>query len=356
MTGRGIDQILPHPVDPRLHETGMPSARCYVERAARQHGALEAPVDFDSPWGALPEAIAAFAPALRLANFETVISTSDDAWPGKRYHFRMHPDNAPCLRAMRFDCLSLANNHVLDWGPAGLEHTVRSLHGMGIRTAGAGADEAEAAQPAVLALPGGGRVLVFAVATPCSHVAAAWAAGPGRPGVNLLGDFSDRSLARVAAAIAAFRLPGDLVVLSVHWGGNWGFDIPPRQREFAHRLVDSAGVDIVHGHSPHHVQGIEVHRGKLIIYGCGDLLNDYERIAGQAEFLHDQSAVFLPVIARDSGRLVALAMLPTRIRRMRVDPAGAAASARLEELLDRECRKLGTRVVPGPAGCLALKW
>ena len=81
--------------------------------------------------------------------------------------------------------------------------------------------------------------------------------------------------------------------------------IPVRQRAFAHRLVDAAGVDIVHGHSPHHVQGIEVHRGKLIVYGCGDLLNDYERIAGRAEFLHDQSAVFLPVVARDSGRLVA---------------------------------------------------
>jgi len=356
MTGRGIDQILPHPGDALLHEAGMRSARCYVERAERQHGALDAPVDFDYPWGSLPRVIADLRPALCLANLETVISASDDAWPDKHYHFRMHPDNAPCLRPMRFDCLSLANNHVLDYGHPGLAHTLASLRALGVSAAGAGTDEAQAAQPAVFALPGGGRILVFAACMPCSHVPAQWGALPGRPGVNLLGDFSERSLARVAAAVASFRRPGDLVVFSVHWGGNWGFDIPPLQREFAHRLIDVARVDIVHGHSPHHVQGLEVHRGKLIVHGCGDLVNDYERIAGRAAFLHDQSALFLPVVARDSGRLLSLTLLPTRIRRMRVDLASAVEVAAMQQLLDRECRKLGTRVESGTAGRLLLRW
>lgn len=356
MTGRGIDQVLPHPGNPLLREAGMPSARCYVERAERQHGALATPVDFEYPWGELPALIGSFRPALRLANLETVISASDDAWPDKRYLFRMHPDNAPCLRPMAFDCLSLANNHVLDWGPSGLADTLSSLHGMGIRTAGAGADAREAARPAIVERADGGRILVFAYGMTQSLIPSDWAAQARRPGVNLLPDFSERSLARVADAIAAERKTGDLVVLSIHWGGNWGFEVPADQREFARRLVEAAGVDIVHGHSAHHVKGLEVQCGKLIIHGCGDLLNDYERIAGRADFVHDQSAVFLPVVDPASGRLVSLTMLPTRIQRLRVCLADAGETARMQAVLDRECRRLGTRVVRTTDGYLGLRW
>jgi Putative enzyme of poly-gamma-glutamate biosynthesis (capsule formation) len=76
---------------------------------------------------------------------------------------------------------------------------------------------------------------------------------------------------------------GDIVVASIHWGGNWDYKVPREQREFAHKLIDEAGVDVIHGHSSHHIKGIEVYRGKLIMYGCSDLLNDYEGISGLYE-------------------------------------------------------------------------
>jgi poly-gamma-glutamate synthesis protein (capsule biosynthesis protein) len=356
MTGRGIDQILPHPGNPLLHEPGMPSARCYVDRAERQNGSLAGTVGFDYPWGNLPSAIATFRPALRLANFESVISASDDAWPGKRYHFRMHPDNAPCLRAMAFDCLSLANNHILDWGPSGLSDTLSSLQGMAILAPGAGRDGAEAARPAIIELGSGGRIVVFAFGMTSSHIPVDWAAGDERPGVNLLGDFSDRTLTDLADAIGVIRKAGDLVVLSIHWGDNWGFDIPPEQRNFARRLIDEAGVDIVHGHSSHHVKGLEVHHGKLIIHGSGDLLNDYEAIGDRSHFMHNQSLVYLPVLDSGNGQLVSLTMIPTRIQSLRVSVANDQETTDMQDLLNLECRELGTRVARTDAGYLTLRW
>ena len=356
MTGRGVDQALPHPGDPALHEPGMPSAQCYVERAERQNGPLAAPVGFDELWGKLPEVVASFRPRLRLANLETVISTGGDAWPDKRYHFRMHPDNAPCLGAMGFDCLTLANNHSMDWGPAGLADTLSSLRGMGIRTAGAGRNRAEAATPATIEIDSGGRILVFAYGMHSSHIPVAWAAAEERAGVNLLPDLSDRSLAAVARQVGSARRTGDLVVLSIHWGPNWGFQVPAEQREFAGRLIDEAGVDVVHGHSAHHVRGVEVHRGKLVIHGCGDLLNDYERIAGRTDFLHDQSLLYLPVLARDSGQLVCLTMVPTRIRRFRAGLASPGEAAAMHELLQRECPGVGAQVRRTDDGYLVLRW
>ena len=87
---------------------------------------------------------------------------------------------------------------------------------------------------------------------------------------------------RVADAVGRQR-PDDLIIVSVHWGSNWGYDVPEEQRRFAHALIDKAGVSVVHGHSSHHPKAIEVYRDRLILYGCGDFLNDYEGIKGYEE-------------------------------------------------------------------------
>ena len=84
--------------------------------------------------------------------------------------------------------------------------------------------------------------------------------------------------------IDPWRRDGSIIVLSIHWGDNWGFEIPDDHRRFAYRMIDDAGVQLVHGHSSHHVKGIEVHDGHPIIYGCGDLLSDYEGIRGHEIF------------------------------------------------------------------------
>ncbi len=205
----------------------------------------------------------------------------------------MSPENIGVLTAAAIDCCVLANNHVLDFGRDGLMETLDTLHRAGIKTAGAGRDLVEAQAPAVIGLRGGARVLVFAFGHRSSGIPADWGAGAGSPGVNLLADFSERTLTGLAEQVRSVRRAGDILIASLHWGGNWGYEIGSAERDFAHRLID-IGFDVVHGHSSHHPKAIEVYRDRLILYGCGDFLNDYEGISGYEEFRGDLSLMYLP--------------------------------------------------------------
>jgi len=357
MTGRGIDQVLPHPSRPHLYEPYMRSALGYVEIAEQANGPIPKPVDFGYVWGDALAELERVKPDARIINLETAVTASEDAWPGKGIHYRMHPANVPTLTAAKIDCCALANNHVLDWGYKGLAETLATLHGAGVRTAGAGGDEAQAAAPAVIELPRGGRVLVFAWGMPSSGVPREWAARKDRAGVNFLAELSARAADAAGRQVRAAKRAGDVVVASIHWGGNWGFDIPGEQRDFAHRLLDAAGVDLVHGHSSHHVKGIEVHRGKLILYGSGDFLNDYEGITGGHKAYRDDLALmYFPILEPATGTLTRLAMTPTQTRRFRVNRAPEDGVRWLEETLNREGRRFGTRVERRPDGILALVW
>lgn len=355
MTGRGIDQVLPHPGDPSLHEGYMVSALDYVALAEQAHGPISRPVGFEYVWGDALEAWARLAPDVRIANLETAVTTSEAWQRGKGIHYRMHPANAPCLTVAQFDCCVLANNHVLDWGPAGLAETLAVLRHRGVQVAGAGRDAVEAAAPAML-MTAAGRVLVFAVGAESSGIPPDWAAAENRSGVNLLPHFSGATLARIAAQVQAARRPGDVVVASIHWGGNWGYGVPMAHRAFARGLVEQGGVDVVHGHSSHHPLGIEVHAGRAILYGCGDFLNDYEGIRGYEAYRGDLSLMYFLDVDPVSGRLLRLAMLPMQMRRFRLDHATAGDTRWLRGRLDRECRPLGCRVDLGPEGGLELRW
>lgn len=356
MTGRGLDQILPHPSDPELFESYVKDARTYVELAEDSHGSIERPVDFAYPWGEALEELERFQPDCRLINLETSVTRSDQYWLGKGINYRMHPDNLPCLTAAGIDCCALANNHVLDWGYPGLAETLNSLEQAGLRYAGAGLDQREASAPAVLAVEGRGTVLVFSFGSASSGVPAAWAAGEKKPGVNFLEDLSTESVKRIGELIGRSKKEGDLVVASIHWGGNWGFHIPPGQRYFAHQLIANAGVDLVHGHSSHHVKGIEVYRDKLILYGCGDFLTDYEGIGGREQYRGDLGLMYFPTLERESGRLTAMKLVPTRLRRFQVRRAGEEATQWLLETLNRESAELGTGVELDAAGWFDVVW
>ncbi|WP_051149823.1 CapA family protein [Methylohalobius crimeensis] len=344
MTGRGIDQILPHPAKPHLYESYMRSALGYVKIAEQANGPIQRPVDFSYIWGDALDAFRRVGPDLRIVNLETAVTASEDAWPGKGIHYRMHPANLPCLTAAGIDCCVLANNHVLDWGRSGLMETLSTLHRAGIRTAGAGRDAAEAAKPAVLEVPGKGRVLVFAWGMADSGVPYQWVAEETLPGVNFLPDLGEDSAETVTRQVRPAKRTGDLVIASIHWGGNWGFSVSPDQREFAHRLIDAAGVDLVHGHSSHHVKGIEVYRGKPILYGCGDFLNDYEGIGGYEAFRGDLALMYFPTL--ENNRLSRFLLTPTQTRRFRANYAPEAGVAWLKATLNREGKRFGTRVTP----------
>jgi poly-gamma-glutamate synthesis protein (capsule biosynthesis protein) len=279
---------------------------------------------------------------VRSVNLETAVTTSDDAWPGKGVHYRMHPGNVGCLIAARIDCCVLANNHVLDWGYAGLAETLDTLRRSGIATAGAGLTSAEAAAPAVIEVGDGARVAVFAFGCESSGIPRAWAAAPDRPGVALLPDLSAGAVEEIAVRVRHVKTRGTIAVASLHWGSNWGYAVPQSHRAFAHRLVDEAGVDVVYGHSSHHPRPFEIHGGQPIFYGCGDLVDDYEGIGGYEEFRAELGLLYRPTLDAGTGRLVRCTLAPTRVRRFRVRRASADDAAWLAATMDRE--GFGTRV------------
>jgi poly-gamma-glutamate synthesis protein (capsule biosynthesis protein) len=283
------------------------------------------------------------APDLRIINLETSITKNEDC-TDKGISYRMSPENVHCLTAAEIDCCVLANNHVLDWGPAGLIETLETLERAKIRHAGAGRDGREAAAPAILAVPGKGRVLVFSYGSTTSGIPRDWAARQDSPGVNLLKDLSKASLERIAKQVQAARQTGDVVVASIHWGANWGYDIPGAQRRFAQGLVDEAGVDIVYGHSSHHPKGIQIHNQKIILYGCGDFVDDYEGIAGYESFRDDLVLMYFLSIASSSGKLVSCEMTPLRIRNFRLNRPSSDDIGWLQNVLNREGEWLGTSV------------
>lgn len=355
MTGRGVDQIMAHPSDPRLYESYVASALDYVRFAEAVNGAIARGAPPAYVWGAALDELKRRRPDFRIVNLETSVTRSDAHLP-KGINYRMRPENADCLTAAAIDCCVLANNHVLDWGRAGLLETLDTLARLKIATAGAGRDAAEALKPAILASSGGPRVLVFSFASDTSGVPWDWAAREDAPGVALLPDLGERGAAWAAERIAAFKRPGDVVVASVHWGDNWGYQVPDEQRRFARALIDAAGVSIVHGHSSHHAKAIEVHRGRLVLYGCGDFLNDYEGIEGYEQFRGDLALMYFADVEASSGELRALEMTPLRIRRLQLQRASHAEAAWLAKTLDRECARFRARVTTMPEGTLALSW
>jgi poly-gamma-glutamate capsule biosynthesis protein CapA/YwtB (metallophosphatase superfamily) len=250
MTGRGIDQVLPHLSDPLIHESYLKNARGYVTLAEAANGPIRQPVSFGYIWGDALAELKRAAPDVSLINLETSITASNDFWKGKGIPYRMNPQNIASLTAANIDVCALANNHVLDWG----------------------------------------------------------------------------------------------------------YHIPRRQTEFAHRLIDDGGVDIVHGHSSHHVKAIEVYKSKLILYGCGDFLNDYEGISGYEEFRADLSLMYFATLDVSTGNLLDLQMAAMQIRRFQIQRASQADPRWLGETLNREGRPFGTRVIMHTNSHLALQW
>ncbi|GGN49885.1 putative polyglutamine synthesis accessory protein [Streptomyces albiflavescens] len=334
MLGRGVDQILARPGDPALREDYVRDARSYVRMAESVNGPIPAPVDPSWPWGDALRLLDAAAPDVRIVNLETAVTRDDAFAPGKAVHYRMHPANLPALAVIRPDVCVLANNHVLDFGRAGLEETLDSLARAGLRTAGAGRNAAEAWATVAVPVPTGGRVLVLALGMPSSGIPPDWAASDDLPGVAYVPDLSAGSAAAVVRRVRQVKRTGDIAVVSVHWGSNWGYRVPREQIRFAHALVDG-GVDIVHGHSSHHPRPLEVYRDRLILHGCGDFVDDYEGISGYEEFRDDLRIAYLVTVAADTGRLTGLRTVPLQARRMRLEPAPDEDRAWLRATLDR---------------------
>lgn len=356
MTGRGIDQALPYPGDPKLHEPTVQDASEYVDLAERANGPLPRPIGFSYFWGDAFKVFELEKPHAKIINLETAITRSDTHWQSKDVHYKMNPANIGCLTAAAIDCCALANNHTLDWGIPGLIETLDTLDQEQIKYAGAGRNLVEARAPAIVETGEDARVILFSLGSTSSGIPAEWSAQTNRPGLHILETQPKDPVHLLAKEIGTVKRNGDIVIVSIHWGSNWGYKIPSAQKQIAHRFIDEAGVDIVHGHSSHHVKAIEVYKDRLVLYGCGDFFNDYEGITGYEQFRGDLGLMYFAEIDSITGKLFALRMIPTQVRRFRLNRAPSIDSEWVADLLNREGKLFNTRVQRSPENSLVLSW
>jgi poly-gamma-glutamate synthesis protein (capsule biosynthesis protein) len=274
----------------------------------------------EEPWGdVLPLLHSA---DLRIINLECAITEHKRPWSRtpKVFHFRADPLAIEVLRAARIDACSLANNHTLDFEERGLLDTLEHLEEAGIRYAGAGRDAGEAARPALL--EGGVALVAFTDNEP------PFAAGADKPGTNYLPvSLEPEVLRRVEEAIEAAREAGaSTVVFSSHWGPNMVERPRGSFRRFARAVVD-LGADVYYGHSAHVFQGVEIYRGKPILYDTGDFIDDY---AVDPALRNDRSFLFR--VSVDGGELRRLELYPVTLPYSRVE---LARGAEREAILDR---------------------
>jgi poly-gamma-glutamate synthesis protein (capsule biosynthesis protein) len=354
MTGRAVDQILPHPSDPRIFEEVVSDARTYIELAQEVNGPVPRPVNPSYIWGDALAELRRVEPDARIVNLETSVTRNDKPWP-KGINYRMNPANVACLPAAGIDVCVLANNHVLDYVHAGLVETLETLHRAGLKTAGAGRTRAEALRPAVVDVTDASRIVVHAMGARTSGIPPSWAAVEDHPGVDFLPDLSERTAQVIEQRVRDVKRAGDVTIASIHWGSNWGYEVPGAQVRFAHRLIEG-GVDIVHGHSSHHPRPIEIYRRRVIFYGCGDFLNDYEGISGFEQFRADLTLMYFVTLDPASGDLIQLRMAPMQIRRMRLNRATPRDASWLAERLGQVSVPFGTWLEMAEDGSLFLRW
>src|SRR5512145_378002 len=225
---------------------------------------------------------------LTLVNLECAITASSGLWPGvpKAFYFGAPPTAAQTLTHAGVDLVSLANNHTLDFDVQGLRDTLRHLAQADIACAGAGENREAAHAPALVERGG----LRFALVAYCDHQED-FAAGNNTPGIAWL-DLNEEAAAvrEFGAAMGRIRSAGgaDWPILSLHWGPNFRLAPEARFVRLAHAAVE-AGFAMVFGHSAHNFQGVELHRGRPILYSAGDLVDDY---AVDDWFRNDRSLLF----------------------------------------------------------------
>jgi len=353
MTGRGIDQILPEPSLPRIYEPYIKDASDYVRLAEEKNGQISSPVDYRYIWGDALEKIRDPDIDFRLINLETSITHSNNFWRGKGINYRMNPENIHCITAAGINCCSLANNHVIDWGYEGLKETLFTLEKAQILHTGAGDNIYEAQKPARFSSPGKRRILIFGIGSSSSGIPYEWAAEDRKAGVNTIFNLSAETANQTADLINAEKDQNDIVIISIHWGENWGYNIPLVQKAFAHTLIDLTGASIIHGHSSHHVKGLEVYNGALILYGCGDFINDYEGILGYEEFRAELTFLYL-VVLNGSGKFESCKMVPMHQMNFRLQQPSKDDISWLIRLYRTKNSIEGAQLVLCETGCLEI--
>jgi poly-gamma-glutamate capsule biosynthesis protein CapA/YwtB (metallophosphatase superfamily) len=275
----------------------------------------------------------------RLINLECVISDRGREWrpDSKAFHFRAHPRAIDFLRAAKIDCVTLANNHVLDYGTDALLECLTLLDRAGIKRAGAGASLAEALAPAIVDMPQGRLGIVS-----LTDNEPEWEAGEKKSGIHYIAHdakgLAEPYRARLAQVLKQIRRQTDLVIVSAHVGPNWGSP-SVAMRALAYQIID-IGADLYWGHSNHTAQGIELYKGKAILYSTGDFIDDYAVDSAERNDLS-----FLFIVELERGRIARIVLHPVCIEDLYVRLAKDQEVAFLQRTMQANCASFNSKIV-----------
>ncbi len=268
----------------------------------------------------------------RVCNLECVISNRGHELPQKIFHFRTEPKNTSVLMRARIDAVSLANNHMLDYGKEALSDTLQFLEGAGIHYAGAGMNQIEARKPIVTAL---GELSLGMIAFTDNEPG--WEASGDEAGTYYLPvNLQDPRAKELIDLVKETKNRVDFLIVSAHWGGNWGYTPPPEQARLAKALID-AGADVIFGHSPHVFRGIEVHHGRPILYSAGDFIDDYA-----VDDIERNDYSFLFILELEGAVPSRLQLIPTIISNFQARVANSAEAEKIAGKMKALCLQRGT--------------
>ena len=349
MLGRGIDQIMKYKNDPTLYESSVSNAKYYVPKEMAIYTEPNKFVSYDYFWGDLLLEPLFIKSNLKIINLETSI-TSNNEHENKAVLYKMNPKNISIFDAIGRDSLylNMSNNHVLDWKLQGLKETINTLTDARIKFGGIGNNILEASKPTIIQI-NNNRILIFSYGDIDSGIPQHWKATYEIPGVNLINSrdpIKKKTKNTVAQHINKYYQKGDFVVVSIHWGSNWGFEVESYHEQFAHYLIDNANVDIIHGHSSHHVRPIEIYHNKLILYGCGDFITDYEIIKDPKHeyFISDISVAYFTQYKYENQekKLSSLILVPYTIHNMKLIKVSTDKINTFTNKLNKICQKYNT--------------
>lgn len=275
---------------------------------------------------------------LNIINLETALTYSNNKVP-KVFNFQATPDKVASLKLAHIDVCNIANNHILDFSNEGLYETVATLDQANIKHVGAGKNITQAAEPVIITH----KDITIGIIGYTDNEPT-WQATAQRPGTNYIevGDIET-----IRRQLNMFKHKVDLVVVSIHWGPNMRERPTQAYIDFAHAIID-AGAHIIHGHSAHIVQGIELYKDGIIMYDTGDFVDDY---AIDPRLRNDYGCIFLVNATKDDG-IQEMRLIPTRIDTMQVNKAVGHDYIRIMNHIQEVSRPFGTIISDGGSVCL----
>jgi poly-gamma-glutamate capsule biosynthesis protein CapA/YwtB (metallophosphatase superfamily) len=269
---------------------------------------------------------------MNIINLETTLTNSNRKVE-KTFNFKASPDKIKTLEEAHITVANLANNHILDFSEEGLIETIKTLDDAGIKHVGAGLNDTQATKPEIVVV----QNIRFGIIGFTDNEST-WKATAKQPGTNYINIARNKDQEYAFSLIEQLRKNVDVLIVTIHWGYNLVEEPSDLFISFAHEMIDH-GADLIHGHSAHIFQALEIYKRKLILYDTGDFIDDY---IVHEDVKNDHSFFFLAEFSQHG--IEALKLIPVLIDHYQVNLATNDDYKWCIERMQFLSRKFGTHI------------